>query len=137
MYITFPPPTCLHLFVILWTLSERPVDKFFDPFDPFFRNYEVTKFWMTRRYLNVSDTIAANEYKYHAKCGLHVNFWSFLLMSFCFMIEKVCKAKKEEFVLMATSIILNTSIIIVFRGTFCKTDLLYLFKNASERIHFL
>ena len=75
---------------------------------------------MTRRYLNVSDTIAANEYKYHAKCGLHVNFWSFLLMSFCFMIEKVCKAKKEEFVLMATSIILNTSIIIVFRARSAK-----------------
>ena len=34
---------------------------------------------MTRRYLNVSDTIAANEYKYHAKCGLHVNFWSFFI----------------------------------------------------------
>ena len=28
-----------------------------------------------------------NEHKKHVNCGLHVNFWNFLLMLFCFMLK--------------------------------------------------
>lgn len=40
--------------------------------------------------LNVNDVIPMNEHTWYANanCGIHVNFWSFRLMSFCLMIKK-------------------------------------------------
>ena len=43
---------------------------------------------MIELYLDVIDAIHTNEHTKHAKCGLHVNFWVFLLMSSSFMMKK-------------------------------------------------
>ena len=43
---------------------------------------------MIKLHLEVSDVTHANEYAKHANCGLHVNFWSFLIISFCFLMKK-------------------------------------------------
>ena len=69
-------------------MGKKPPIKFYGIFDQFLRTYEVSKFWMINLYLNVSDIMHANEHKKHANCGLHVNFWNFLLMLFCFMTKK-------------------------------------------------
>ena len=43
---------------------------------------------MIKLCLYVSDVIHANEQTKYANCGLHVNFWNFLLMSFCSVMKK-------------------------------------------------
>ena len=43
---------------------------------------------MIELYLDVIDAIHTNEHTKHAKCGLHVNFWVFLLMSSSFTMKK-------------------------------------------------
>ena len=43
---------------------------------------------MIKLYLGVSDVIHANEQTKYANCDLHVNFWNFLLMSFCLVTKK-------------------------------------------------
>ena len=42
---------------------------------------------MIKLYHDVSDVIHMNEHKKHVNCGLHVIFWNFLLMLFCFMMK--------------------------------------------------
>ena len=48
--------------------------------DHFLRTYEVKKFSMIKLYLEVSDVIHAKKHTKYANCGLHVNFWNFLLV---------------------------------------------------------
>ena len=48
----------------------------------------ICKVLNVKLYLDVSDSKHANEQTKHANCGLHGNFWSFLLISFCFMMKK-------------------------------------------------
>ena len=43
---------------------------------------------MIKLCLDVKDVIHANEHTKYANSGLHVNFWKFWLMPFCFMIKK-------------------------------------------------
>ena len=43
---------------------------------------------MIKLCLDVSDVTHTNKHTKHANCGLHVNFWNFLLMPFCFMMKK-------------------------------------------------
>ena len=43
---------------------------------------------MIKLCLYISDVIHANEQTKYANCGLHVNFWNFLLMSFCSVMKK-------------------------------------------------
>ena len=43
---------------------------------------------MTGQCLQVNDFILTNRHTEHANCGLHINFWNFWLMPFCFMIQK-------------------------------------------------
>ena len=57
--------------------------------------YEVAKFWVVKRYLDVSDVIHANEQTKPANCGLHVNFWRMLFCYFVlwrkrFILRKSC-----------------------------------------------
>ena len=49
----------------------------------FSRTYEVTKFWMIKLFLYVSDIIHVNEH-----CGLHINFWNFWLKPLGLMMKK-------------------------------------------------
>ena len=49
--------------------------------DHFSQTYEVVKFWMI-------DVIYVNGHTKHANCGLGVNVWNFLWMSFCFIMKK-------------------------------------------------
>ena len=49
---------------------------------------------MIKLYLEVSYVIHANEHTKYADCGLPVNFWIFLLMSFWFTLKNDrCKQK--------------------------------------------
>ena len=86
IYKTYHRWFSLHLFVSF--MGKKPPIKFYGIFDQFLRTYEVSKFWMINLYLNLSDIMHTNEHKKHANCGLHVNFWNFLLMLFCFMMKK-------------------------------------------------
>ena len=43
---------------------------------------------MVNLYLDSSDVIHADEHTKYFNCGLPVNFWIFLLKSFCFMMKK-------------------------------------------------
>ena len=57
--------------------------KFCGVFYHFLRAYEVGEIWMIKLYLHTSDVIHANEHTKYANCGLHGNFYNFLLMPFC------------------------------------------------------
>ena len=52
---------------------------------------------MIKLYFGVSDGIHVNEHTKHANCGLHRNFWNFLLMQFGFMMKKDDFKKKSVF----------------------------------------
>ena len=45
---------------------------------------------MIKMYLNISDVINENKHTTYANCGLHVNFWNFLLSFYITM-------KKDHF----------------------------------------
>ena len=79
---------CFFFFFFASFMEKNPLINFYGAFDHFSWTYEVAMFWMIKLYLNEIDVIHANEHTKHANCGLHVNFWIFLLMSFCFMMKK-------------------------------------------------
>ena len=84
MYKTFYHWLSLYFIV---RFMEKKLLKVLRCFYPFFsQTYEVAK--LTKLYLDVSDIIHKNEHTKYAKCGLPVNFWIFLLMSFSFMTKK-------------------------------------------------
>ena len=93
-------------------LEKKPPIKFYGVFDHFSRTYEVAKFWMIELYLNVSDIMNANSHTKHANCGLRVNFWNFLLMYFCFMMEKDHFKQK---LLLWPQVFFNFSVIFPYR----------------------
>ena len=74
-------------FFVRFAEKKAPI-KFFDILLHFSGTYEVAKFWVVKLYLDVSDVIHANEHTKNANCDLPVNFWIFLLKSFCFMMKK-------------------------------------------------
>ena len=78
-------------------MEKKTPIKFYDVFEQFSRTYEVAKFSMTKLYLEVSDVTDASECAKHANCGLHVNFLSFLLIPFRFMIKKIILRKSCHF----------------------------------------
>ena len=59
------------------TFTEKNPKKFHRVFDHFSRTYEVS-----------SNVIHTNEHTKYADCTLHVKFWNFLPMSFCFIMKK-------------------------------------------------
>ena len=79
----------LVFFAFFVTFMEKtpPVIKCHSVFDHFSRTYEVAKSWTIKLYLCVSDIITGIN-KQNVNCGLHVNFWNFFKMSFCFMMKK-------------------------------------------------
>lgn len=68
-------------------IEKKPSIMFYGVFVHFSWTYGVAKFWVIKLYLNVSDVIHTSKHKKYANCGLSVNFWGFLLMSFCFVIK--------------------------------------------------
>ena len=50
--------------------------------------YEVPKFWVIKLCHDISDVIHTNKLIQYADCGLHVNFWKFCLIQFCFTTRK-------------------------------------------------
>ena len=71
----------------------------------FSRTNEIAKFRMINFYLDVSDTVHANERTKQGNCLLHVNIWNFLLMLFCFMMKKDHLSKSCYFGLSSRMIV--------------------------------
>ena len=69
-------------------MKKKTLKKFFGVFEHFLQTNEVAQFLMIKLRLDVSDVIHKSEHTKYENCGLHVNFWIFLLMSFCLMTEK-------------------------------------------------
>ena len=80
----------------LLVLCRKSLHKVLWHFWSFSRIYKVAKFWIIKLYLNVSEVVHVNEHKKH-NCGLHGNFWRFLLMLFCFMKKKIILSKSCYF----------------------------------------
>ena len=85
-YRTFSPWFSPHVFVSF--IEKKSLIKFYDVCYHFSWTYKVAKFWMIKLYLNISVVIQTNQHTKHANCDLNVNFWDFLLMSFCFLVKK-------------------------------------------------
>ena len=86
MYRIFHLWFSLHSFVRL--MEENSPIKFYGVLLHFSGTYEVAKFWMVKLYPHGIDVIHANKHTKSANSGLPVNFWIFLLKSFCFMMKK-------------------------------------------------
>ena len=70
--------------------------KVFLYFWPYFTNLWSCEVLNVDLYLNVSDVIHANEHTKH-DCGLHVNFWNFLLIPYCFRVRRIILGKSCYF----------------------------------------
>ena len=66
---------------------EKKLSKFYCV-NHFSETNEIAKFRMINFYLDVSDTLHANERTKQSNCLLHINIWNFLLMLLCFMMKK-------------------------------------------------
>ena len=86
MYKIFHPWFSFQFFFCF--MEIKPPVKVYGVFDNVSRIYKVKKFSTIKLYLSVSYAIHANKHMQYANCGLHVNFWNFLLMPFCFMMKK-------------------------------------------------
>ena len=69
-------------------MEKKPSLKFYGVFDHFSQTYEIAKFWIIKLYFDVSDVMQGNEHTKHANCGLHVNFWNFLLIPLCMFYDE-------------------------------------------------
>ena len=87
------PPVFFSFFLKFMVI--KPPIKFFlcVIFDYFSRTYDVEKFWIIKLHPDVSDIIQAIEQSKYANCGLPVNFWIFLLTSFCIFMKMIILSK--------------------------------------------
>lgn len=70
----------LHFFLVLW--KKAPPTKFYSVLTMFM------KFSTIQLYLDLTNIIHANENTKYATCTLHVNFWNFSSIPFCFTMKK-------------------------------------------------
>ena len=76
----------LVFFAYFWSYGERIFYKPLWCFWLFFMNLQS--------FASQRDVTHTNELKQYGKCGLHINFWNFWLMTFCFMVKKDCFKQK-------------------------------------------
>ena len=76
------------LLIFVNFMEKEPSAKFCSIFDHYSQSCKGMKCCMTGQCLQVNDFILTNRHTEHANCGLHINFWNFWLMPFCFMIQK-------------------------------------------------
>ena len=80
-------PGFLWIFFVKFMKKELFI-QFYGRFDHFSWTCVVVKLEMIKLCLGGSEVIHASEDKLYANCGLHVNFWKFWLMPFCFIMTK-------------------------------------------------
>ena len=81
--------SCMFFLIYGENLMKKEIStNFYGVLGYFCWTYKVSKFWVTKLFLNVIDIIHANKHAQYTNYGFHINFWNFFLMPFSLMTKK-------------------------------------------------